>query len=218
MKIGVLGSGMVGRSLATALLKAGHEVKIGTRDLAKEDLVKWANEHNAVNSIDTFAATAAFGEILFLCTNWSGTENAIQLASKHNLKGKVLVDVTNPLAPGGPDKAGRLSLDLKGIASGGEQIQNWLPETKVVKALNIIGSPQMDHPYFEEGSPTMFIAGNENAAKQTATHLLHQLGWEDVVDIGEIPMSAHLESLCIVWCAYAFRTGTWNHAFKLLKK
>ncbi|HUX85016.1 MAG TPA: NAD(P)-binding domain-containing protein [Chitinophagaceae bacterium] len=217
MKIGILGSGTVGQSLAAGLLKAGNEIRLGTGHPMKEELVAWASRHKAGDCITTFAQAAAFGDPVFLCTNWTGTESAIK-QSGTALEGKVVVDVTNPLDGKGPDALGRLSFaDVHG-ASGGVLVQQWLPDSKVVKALNSIGSLHMDHPAFSEGKPTMFVAGNADQAKKSVTHILHELGWEDVVDVGGIEMSDSLEELCRLWCAYGFRTGTWTHAFSLLRK
>jgi predicted dinucleotide-binding enzyme len=218
MKIGILGSGIVGQALAAGFIKVGHEVRIGTAHPEKEALVAWASQHHASDFITTFAQAAAFGELVFLCTHWSGTENSLKLCGVSTLKNKLVVDVTNPLDDKGPDGQGRLSMVTGPGVSGGQQVQQWLPDSKVVKALNSIGSLHMDHPQFSEGKPVMFIAGNEQAAKKTVMHLLHELGWEDVVDIGNIEMSNSLEELCRLWCAYAFRTGTWTHAFGLLRK
>ena len=140
------------------------------------------------------------------------------MAGIWNFKKKVVIDVTNPLDGKGPDKAGRLELALRNAASGGEQIQAWLQDAHVVKAFNSIGNPYMIMPRFKEGEPTMFVAGNDDLAKKAVEDLLRQAGWKDVVDTGEIEMSRHLESLAVIWCAYGFRTGTWNHAFRLLRE
>ncbi|HVB03520.1 MAG TPA: NAD(P)-binding domain-containing protein [Chitinophagaceae bacterium] len=218
MKIGILGSGMVGQTIGSALIRAGHEIRIGTGHPEKADLVKWAQENRSAASISTFAQTAAFGEICFLCTNWAGTENALKLAGAAQFTDKLVLDVTNPLKNMAPDAQGRLSFHTAPGISGGLQVQKWLPHAKVVKALNSIGFMYMDHPYFEEGNPTMFIAGNDETAKKSAAHLLHQLGWEDVQDIGNIDMSDSLEELCRIWCAIGFRTGSWTHAFRLVRK
>lgn len=218
MKLGILGSGGVGRSLASGFLHAGHQVRLATRNPTGEELLGWCQEHGGPGILGTFAEAAHFGETLFLCTNWSGTRSALDLCGEGAFRGKLLVDVTNPLDGKGPDASGRMELVPGKPGSGGEQIQLWLPEALVVKALNSIGYSLMDHPDFSDGVPTMMICGDNERAKHSATHLIHQLGWSDVVDLGDILMSRHLESLCILWCAYGFRTGTWKHAFSLLKK
>ena len=217
MKIGIIGSGAVGLTLATACIKAGHQVMVGTRDIQKKEITKWLEENPKSKGAGSFLETATFGEVIFLCTNWGGTKNALDLSGQAALKNKVVIDVTNPLDNQGPDSEGRLSFLVGHSASGGEMVQSWLPDSRVVKALNSIGYFHMDHPVFAEGEPTMFIAGNEAEAKKIAEQLLHQLGWNDVVDLGPIKISREIEPLCILWCAYGFRTGTWKHAFKLLK-
>ncbi|WP_298715040.1 NAD(P)-binding domain-containing protein [Chitinophaga sp.] len=217
MKIAILGSGDVGMTLAGAFLARGHQVMIGTRHTQKEGLLDWLTAHPAAQA-GTYSETAAFGDVVVLCTGWTGTKAAIEMAGIWNFKKKIVIDVTNPLDGKGPDAMGRLHLSAGNAQSGGEQVQNWLQEAHVVKALNSIGNNGMIAPSFAEGTPAMFIAGNDDLAKLAVTDILGQLGWKDVVDTGGIAMSRHLESLAVIWCAYGFRTGTWDHAFALLRK
>lgn len=217
MKMGILGSGAVGMTLAGAFLQRGHQVMIGTRHTQKEGLLQWQQAHPAAKA-GTYSETAAFGDVVVLCTGWTGTKAAIELAGIWNFKKKIVIDVTNPLDGRGPDPSGRLRLHPGNAKSGGEQVQNWLQDAHVVKTLNSIGHTGMIAPHFSEGTPAMFIAGNDDLAKLAVTDLLHQLGWKDVIDVGDIPMSRHLESLAVIWCAYGFRKGTWGHAFALLRK
>lgn len=210
MKVGVLGSGDVGKALGAGFAGLGHEVKIGSRD--PEKLKDWVEKTGSKASAGTFAEAAAFGEILVLATLWSGTEHAIQLAEVKNFSGKVVIDTTNPLSfEGGPHLA------LGHTDSGGEQVQRWLPAARVVKAFNIVGHAHMVHPDFPGGPPDMFICGNDDEAKKTVTGILKDFGWP-AIDIGGIEGARLLEPLCILWVGYGIRTGTWNHAFKLLRK
>jgi 8-hydroxy-5-deazaflavin:NADPH oxidoreductase len=221
MKIGILGSGPVGLTLGEGLIRAGHEVLLGTRNPAKESLQQWVRRMGEKVTAVPFREAAAGGELLVICTNWAGTQKAIESAGLWNFKNKVIVDVTNPLDGKGPDPQGRLSFSLGHNNSAGEQLQAWLPpDASVVKALSCIGHESMfrsPEQQEEADIPTMFICGNKRAAKVTVTNLLAEMGWKDVVDMGTIEMSRNIEPLSILWYAYGYRTGTWTHAFKMIK-
>ncbi len=214
MKIGIIGSGAVGQALGTGFAELGHEVKLGTRDINQEKVKTWLGKTGPRVSAGSFAEAAAFGELLVLATSWSGTENAITLAGKKNTAGKVVIDATNPLrvAAGGPP-----TLALGHTDSGGEQVQRWLAESRVVKAFNIIGNSFMVNPQFPGGPPDMFICGNNVKAKQSVADILTGFGWS-TIDLGGIESSRYLEPLAMVWITYGFRTNTWTHAIKLLRK
>jgi 8-hydroxy-5-deazaflavin:NADPH oxidoreductase len=214
MKVGILGSGGVGQALGKGFADLGHDVKLGTRDPNQEKVKMWLAKTGPRVSAGSFAEAAAFGEILILATSWSGTESAIRLAEKKNVAGKVVIDVTNPLkiAPGGPP-----TLALGHTDSGGEQVQRWLAESHVVKAFNIIGNTFMVNPQFPGGPPDMFICGNDARAKQKVTEILTAFGWS-TIDLGGIESSRYLEPLAMVWITYGFRTNTWAHAIKLLRR
>lgn len=214
MKVGVLGTGDVGKALGSAMIQTGHEVKMGSREATNAKSAEWKQKNGEKASTGTFADATKFGEIIFLCTLWSGTENAIRMAGVENFNGKVVIDTTNPLIFE-PNQPPRLALGHTN--SGGEQVQRWIPNAKVVKAFNIVGNAHMFHPKFEGGPPTMFIAGNDSDAKKQATDLLTQFGWE-TIDAGGIEGSRLLEPMCILWVGYGISSGTWNHAFKLLRK
>jgi predicted dinucleotide-binding enzyme len=125
----------------------------------------------------------------------------------------VLIDATNPLASGPTGPA----LALGHTDSGGEQVQRWVPGARVVKAFNSVGNAHMVNPQFPGGPPDMFIAGNDPDAKKVVAELTRSLGW-GVIDMGGIEGARLLEPLCILWVGYGMRTGTWNHAFKLLRR
>lgn len=217
MKVGILGSGETGLTLGRGLVRAGYNVMIGTRNRYKEKLQQWIHENPHTAQLGTFAEAAAFGTLLFLCTRWTGTQAAIEMAGVWNFRKKVVVDTTNPLDGKGPDNTGRLHFSTGNACSGGERVQAWLQDAHVVKALNCTGQQLITDPHLEEGQPTMFIAGNDDLAKKAVSDLLHHLGWRDVVDTGGIGMSRHLESLFMIWWAVGFRTGKWHHAFRLLR-
>jgi predicted dinucleotide-binding enzyme len=219
MNIGVLGSGDVGRRLAEGFIELGHMVRIGTRDPGKGELVQWVSNHGGEerkSSAGAFVDAASFGEIIVIATSWNGTSNAIKMADPKNFAGKIVIDVTNPLdfSQGMPPK-----LALGHSDSAGETVQRLIPEAKVVKAFNIVGNPHFLHPHFpNEGPPTMFICGNDEQAKKEITEgILARLGWE-TIDIGGIEGARLLEPLAMLWITHYLRTGTNNHAFKLLIK
>ncbi len=213
MKIGILGSGEVGQALGLGFATLGHDVKLGTREPGSEKLRAWLAKAGPRASTGTFAETAGFAEVALLATSWSGTESALRLAGPERLAGKVVVDVTNPLDFTG----GKPRMALGFSDSAGEQVQRWLPGARVVKAFNIVGNAHMFRPQFPAGPPDMFIAGDDEAAKRTVTGILADFGWP-VVDLGGLESARLLEPLAMTWITYAMRTGTWNHAFKLLRK
>ena len=211
VKVGVLGSGDVGKVLAGGFLKLGHEVRIGSR--SPEKLQEWAAGAGGGASTGTFAEAAKFGDIVVMATHGEGTQSAVELAGAGNFDGKVVIDATNPLdfSSGGP----QLSIGFND--SLGERVQRWLPNARIVKAFNTVGNAHMIDPQFPGGPPTMFIAGNDADAKKLVTQVSEAWGW-DVADLGGIEASRYLEPMCMAWVVYGIRTGSWNHAFKLLRK
>ena len=155
-----------------------------------------------------------FGEVIILATSWGGTKSAIDLAGANNFAGKIVLDVTNPLnfSDGGSPK-----LESSQGHSGAELIQTFIPGAKIAKAFNHIGAPIMIKPGFEEGLPDLFICGDDDAKKFT-TDISLAWGWNSVVDMGDLSQSYLLEAYAMLWIKYAFNTGTWHHAFKLLLK
>ncbi len=217
MKIGILGSGEVGRRLANGCIDLGHHVMIGTRNPAKEEIQQWIDKskHKENAFVGSFAEAASFGELIIISTLWAGTQNAINLAISSNFNDKIVIDTTNPLEFA-KDMLPKLSLGHD--KSAGEVIQSLLPNSKVVKAFNIVGNPHMVDPDFQGGPPTMFICGNfKDAKNQVVEKLLTPFGWESI-DLGGIEQSRLLEPLAMLWITYYIQTGSGNHAFKLLKK
>jgi predicted dinucleotide-binding enzyme len=212
VKVGVLGSGDVGRVLAKGFADLGHEVKIGTRDPKK--LAEWAKSAGPKVSVGSFADAATTGDLIVLATLGAATEEAIRMAGPQNFDGKVVIDTTNPLdfSGGMPPK-----LFVGHSDSLGERIQRVIPKARVVKAFNTVGNPHMVNPKFPSGPPDMFICGNDDESKKIVTQICKQWGW-GVIDIGGIEGSRHLEPMCIVWVLHGVRSGGWNHAFKMLHK
>ncbi|HSL21401.1 MAG TPA: NADPH-dependent F420 reductase [Vicinamibacterales bacterium] len=213
MRIGILGSGVVGRALGTAFAACGHEVKLGSRDANNPKVREWVSKGGVHASGGTFEDVAKFGDVIVLATAWTGTENALRLAGIQNLGRKVLIDATNPLdfSTNPP----RLSVGWND--SAGEQVQRWAPTARVVKAFNTIGSAHMFRPDFPGGPPDMFICGNDASAKATVSQILNEFGWE-VIDLGGVEAARYLEPLAMVWIAHGVRSQSWNHAFRLLRK
>jgi predicted dinucleotide-binding enzyme len=215
MKIGVIGSGIVGQVLAKAFLSEGHETMLGTRDTSKEEVVKWKND-NPKARIGTFEETAAFGELLVLATGGAITENAIKLAGVDNFKNKPVIDATNPIDHQ-PPVNGVLKFFTNLDESLMERLQRFIPDAKLVKAFNSVGNALMYKPKFSEGTPTMFICGNDAGAKNTVASIVTDFGWE-AEDMGGVESARAIEPLCILWLIPGFLHNQWNHAFKLLKK
>lgn len=212
-RVGVLGSGEVGRRLAAGFRGRGHDVVIGSRDPGKPELREWLSSDGAGIVAGTFAEAATHGELLVLAVLGNAAEDAIAEAGAGSFTGKVVIDAMNPLdfSGGFPPK-----LSITGEDSLGERVQRALPDAKVVKAFNTIGNPYFVDPTFTDGKPTMLIAGNDEAAKRTVGDVLADFGWPDPVDIGTIDGSRELEAICIAWVKIGGTRGAWDHGFKLL--
>jgi predicted dinucleotide-binding enzyme len=212
-RVGVLGTGEVGRRLAAGFRSRGHDVVIGSRDPGKPELRDWLSGDGVGIEAGTFAQAAEHGELLVLAVLGDAAEEAIADAGPENFSGKVVIDAMNPLdfSGGFPPK-----LSIAGEDSLGEHVQRTLPDAKVVKAFNTIGNPYFVDPKFSDGEPTMLIAGEDEGAKRTVSDLLADFGWADTVDIGGIDGSRELEAICIAWVKIGGRRGAWDHGFKLL--
>lgn len=211
MRIGVLGSGDVGRELGSGLIRHGHSVMIGSREPRRDGLLEWIRETGGSTGLPNEAAE--HGEWVILATAWSGARAALELAGEENLAGKILIDVTNPLdfSSGSPP-----SLAVSGDDSAGESVQRWIPDARVVKALNTVNARLMVDPDRPGGPPTMFIAGNDEPARRDVSALLGEIGW-DVADLGPIQAARYIEGMAMCWIWYGFAHDKWDHAFKLLK-
>src|SRR6185503_1851329 len=165
MKVGIIGSGIVGRVLATAFLNEGHSVMLGTRNINKDDVVKWKKE-NDKGLLGSFQETAQYGEIIVLAVSGLAVEDAINLAGKEHLSNKIIIDTTNPIAAVPPEN-GVLKYFTTLEDSLMERIQKLLPDAKIVKSFNSVGNAFMYKPDFNGQKPTMFICGNDDEAKKT---------------------------------------------------
>jgi predicted dinucleotide-binding enzyme len=213
MKIGVLGSGGVAKVLASGFLKHGHEVMMGSR--TPEKLADWAAE-NPTGLTGTFFQAGAFGELLVLAVKGGAAAEALGLAGAENLAGKTLIDACNPIADAPPEK-GVLRFFTNLDESLMERLQRQFPGAHFVKAFNSVGAPLMVNPQFDGGRPTMFICGNDEAAKESVSGILDQFGWE-TADMGGVEAARAIEPLCMLWCIPGLLRNEWAHAFKLLTK
>ncbi len=211
MKIGILGSGDVAKALAIGFLKHGHDVTLGTRTPGK--LAEWAAK-NPKGRIASFADTAKFAELVVLAVKGTAAAAVLRLADPTNFAGKLVIDVTNPIADA-PPVNGVLKYYTSLDESQMERLQREFDSARFVKAFNSVGNAFMVNPQFKGGKPTMFICGNDEAAKQIVAGILDQFGWE-TADMGKVEAARAIEPLCILWCIPGFLRNDWAHAFKLL--
>ncbi|HEY1871817.1 MAG TPA: NAD(P)-binding domain-containing protein [Chitinophagaceae bacterium] len=214
MRVGIIGSGVVGQSLGKAFLAEGYEVMIGTRDTSKEDLVKWQKQNSSAQ-LGSFSNAAQFGDLIVLAVGGDVAKAAIEQAGKENFSKKLVIDVTNPIKKAPPEN-GVLKYFTTLDRSLMEDLQELLPEARFVKAFNSVGNNVMYKPNYPGGIPTMFICGNDDHAKKAVTGILTLFGYE-TEDMGAVEAARAIEPLCMLWCIPAFLRNQWTHAFKLLK-
>jgi predicted dinucleotide-binding enzyme len=197
MKIGILGTGIVGNTLGNKLIQLDHEVKMGSRSANNEKAAAWVDSNGIKASQGTFEDASKHGEIVFNCTSGGGAIEALKMAGEKNLAGKILVDVTNPLdfSKGMPPTLSIINND-----SLGETIQRTFPNSKVVKALNTISCRIMTDPASLPGDSDLFICGNDPEAKAKVTDILKNwFGWKSVIDLGDITNSRGTEQYLALW-------------------
>ncbi len=187
-------------------------VTIASRD--PEKLADFVHEHPDKLHAATFEETARTGELLVLATAFTNAKEAIDLAGAANFAGKVLIDLTNPLKF---EQGKAPTLAVSGNDSAGESVQRWLPGVSVVKSFNTVGHALFVDPKFPNGPPTMFVAGNDDKAKNIVEQIAESFGW-NVVDAGPIEAARYLEAMAMLWISYTIRTGNAQHAFKWLHK
>ena len=216
MRVGIIGSGVVGQALGRGFAARGDDVMIGSRTPESEKIIKWVGETEGSTRAGAFRATAQFGEMLVLATFWGGTENAIQIIGPENFARKVVIDVTNPMdfSLGMPPFLTHGNND-----SGAEQIQRWLPDAKIVKAFNIVNADDMVNPDFPKGEPDMFVCGDDEQARAEVAQVCKDFGWKRVTDLGDLKAARHLEALANFWVHLAvLRGGGAGQAFSLLTR
>ena len=225
--IGILGTGVVGQTIAAKLLDLGYQVMVGTRDVNKTQAQRepspmglppfseWHKKHPNVK-LGLFVDAAKFGELIFLCAKGQASVDAVKLAQPENFKGKTVVDISNPLdfSKGMPPS---LIPHLSNTNSVGEEVQKALPDAHVVKSLNIVNCEVMVNARKSGGSPTMFVAGNNPSAKAEVTRVLQQFGWEDILDLGDISASRGMEMMLPIWLRIWGATKNGYIGFKIVR-
>jgi predicted dinucleotide-binding enzyme len=213
MKVAVIGSGPVGQVLANGFLKSGDSVVCGTRNPSK--LAAWAKAAGAKGSVGTPEEAARLAELVVLAVKGSAAENAVQLLGVDNLSGKTVIDTTNPIADAPPED-GVLRFFTTRDESLMERLQRIAPRANFVKAFSCVGNALMVDPGLPGGRPTMFICGNDEAAKDQVRAILDGFGW-DAEDLGTAAAARAIEPLCILWCIPGFLRNDWVHAYKVLR-
>ena len=186
---------------------------MAVRDVSR--IAEWQSSAGPAATTGTFDETAAFGETIVLAVPGTAAEEALQLAGAENLSGKTVIDVTNPIAPAAPTD-GVLQYFTGPNESLMERLQSSAPDAHFVKAFNSVGNGVMVSPRYAGGLPTMFICGNDEAAKAEVSELLQSWNWE-AADMGAVTAARAIEPLAMLWCIPGFRNNEWSHAFKLLK-
>jgi predicted dinucleotide-binding enzyme len=213
-KAGIIGSGIVAQTLGKGFLSLGYAVMLGTRDPAK--LADWKREAGEAAQTGSFREAAEFGNILVLAVKGTAALDALHQAGTESIAGKIIIDTTNPIADA-PPTDGVLPFFTGPNDSLMEQLQDAFVQAHFVKAFNSVGNAQMIRPEYAAGRPTMFICGNDEAAKQEVAGILDSVGWE-VADMGKAAAARAIEPLCQLWCIPGFLQNEWTHAFKLLHR
>lgn len=212
-KIGIIGSGIVGQTLANGFVNHGYDVMIGTNTPAKREALRAST--NAKAGVGSFEEAATFGDIVVLATKGTAAEAALKAAGLANLENKTVIDTTNPIADA-PPVNGVLQYFTSQNESLMERLQRLAAGARFVKSFSCIGNAFMVNPDFNGVKPTMFICGNDDGAKSEVKTILDQFGFE-VADMGGVESARAIEPLCILWCIPGFLDNSWTHAFKLLK-
>lgn len=197
MKFGILGTGMVGNAIGTKLVHMGHEAKMGSRTSNNEKAAEWVRANGPKASQGAFADAAAFGEIVFNCTAGEASVQVLKQVGEQNLRGKILIDISNPLdfSQGMPP-----TLTVCNTDSIGEQIQRALPNVNVVKTLNTVNCNVMVNPSLVPGDHDIFMSGNDDAAKTKVREILTKwFGWKSVIDLGDISTARGVEMYLPLW-------------------
>ena len=197
MQIGILGSGVTAQTIGSKLIELGHEVMLGSRDEANANAVAWAKDQTGQHALyGTFMNYASFGEIIFNCTLGSGSLIALEQAGAENLRGKILIDTSNPL----DRSTDQWSLTVCNNDSLGEQIQRAYPETKVIKTLNTVNANVMVDPAKLLEQTHVFVSGDDIEAKATVVRILRDwFGWKQIIDLGGIETSRSVEMYVLLW-------------------
>lgn len=213
MKLGVLGTGAVGRAIASKLVAVGYEVFLGSRTADNANAVEWAAAAGSGASHGTFGEAAAFGEMVFNCTPGQLSVEILSALSEA-LRGKIIVDVANPLdfSQGFPPR-----LTVCNDDSLAEQIQRALPESPVVKSLNTMNSDVMVNPALVPGGHDVFLSGDDDEAKARVGDILRAFGWEDPIDLGDLTSARGAEMVLPLWLRLFGALGTPQFQLKVVR-
>jgi len=215
MNIAILGTGIVGTTIGMKLIDIEHNVMMGSRSASNEKAMAWKAKAGSNASVGTFADAARHGEIAFNCTLGVASLEALRSAGAENLKGKILIDVSDPLdfSKGFPP-----FLSVSNTDSLGEQIQREFPDTKVVKTLNTTNTYIMVNPSLIPGEHDMFICGNDAEAKVKVEDILRTwFGWKIIYDLGDITNARATEMLLPIWVRLYGKLSTANFNFHVVK-
>ena len=213
MKIGFLGAGSVAQALSRAFIAAGHDVCVSSRDPGSAKLAGWLAEVGPRAQAVSFAEAARFGEIVIPAVQpWVILKPLLEAIGTEAFAGKTVIDLGN--AVDWSVRPPKLALPDSSL---GEQVQQWLPASRVVKTLNMIAAARMAHPHYASGTPTLLLAGNDPAAKAQVQELLGQIGWNDMVDVGDIRQSRLLEAFMMTCLFTEFATKARGGAFAFLR-
>jgi 8-hydroxy-5-deazaflavin:NADPH oxidoreductase len=211
-RVGILGSGDVAKQLGRGFAAHGYDVMLGTRVPGKLDA--WRKETHGKAAVGTFAQAAAHGDLVILATHGAATEAVLDAVGPQRLKGKLVLDATNPLdfSKGPPPGL------LFGLTDSlGERVQRKLPEARVVKCFNTVSNTKMVDPKFASGPARMWICGNDAEAKRAVEALLKELGWAGVFDAGGIDGARWLEAMVPLWFRAGVALGTWEHMLQVVR-
>jgi len=197
MEIGVLGTGMVGRTIGSKLVNLGHQVMLGSRSEANPTAIAWSKKLDSPHALyGNFRNAASFGEIVFNCTLGSASLDALRQAGADNLKGKILIDVSNPI----DYSTEKFTLTECNTDSLAEEIQRAFPEARVVKTLNTMNCNLMVDPNKLPGNTSVFVSGNDPKAKETVEMILRDwFGWRSIIDLGDIYTARGVEMYMSLW-------------------
>lgn len=215
-----MGTGMVGKTLGSKLVSLGHEVKMGSREAGNAEVMAWAKSAGKGASAGTFADAASFGEMVFVCLRGDIAlpvmKALIKVPGAAQMKGKIIVDVSNPLDVSQPMPFPLIS-ELSNTTSLGEETQKALPESLVVKALNTVNCEVMVNPSLVHGDSDLFICGNDAGAKRKVVEVLRTFGWKDPIDMGNISNARGTEALMPIWMRLWGVFGTPHFNYKMVK-
>lgn len=213
MKVGVIGSGQVGKTLADGFLRYDHTVTCASRDPSK--LEDWQEARGKRAHVGSLFETAAWADLVVLAVKGTAAEEAVRHCGRDALRGKTVIDATNPIADAPPEN-GVLRFFTTLDDSLMERLQRLVPEANFVKSFSCVGSALMVDPQLAGGKPTMFICGDNQSAKEQVRGILDEFGWESE-DLGSAAAARAIEPLCILWCIPGFLRNDWVHAFKVLR-